>query len=217
MTSKQQPGMVFRVTSTFNPKLLVAAHKRVANHCNRHTMEYHGRVHLPDHFKPGAGQKYGYKPRRSVIGLKFLYRTNRAAYDKVKKLKGPNGRTQNRGLYKDVKAASGLDPLEWSGQTRRMVTNPFNRKVTATSTRGRLVVRTPNYVSSRLKSNKGGKARQMQAQALERSAELEVMTAGEIRTLRKVFGDEYVAAQKPGHPKAAQLKIQLRQRSRRKR
>jgi hypothetical protein len=209
-------GMTISTSANFNPQLMDGAHKRISNHCNRVVMAYHWEHHLPDHFKEGAGRKYGYKARRSSISLKFLYRTNRSAYDRIRKLTGKNGKPTARGFYKDVKAALGLDPLEWSGQTRRMIENPINRTITATATRGRLRVRTPNYVASRLKSGKQGRARQMQAQALERAAELEVMTAGEIRKLQKVFGDEYVAVQKVSHPKHAALKITFRQRARRR-
>lgn len=209
-------GVTFNVNANFNPNLLTRSHNKVCNHSNRVVMAYHWEQHLPEHFKQGAGRKYGYRARRSTISLKFLYRSNRSAYDRIRKLTGKDGKPSARGFYKDVKAALGLDPLEWSGQTRRMVENPINRTITATAKRGRLRVRTPNYVASRLKAGKQGRARQMQAQALERAAELEVMTAGEIRKLQKVFRDEYVAVQKVGHPKHASLNLTFRQRSRRR-
>jgi hypothetical protein len=217
MTGKGTGGVTFKTRTNFNPDLMVRSHNKASNNANRVTMQYHADEHIPEHFKPGAGRKYGYKQRRSVISLGFLFRQNRAAYDRVKKLAGKNGDTFiKRGLYKDVKSLLGRNPLVWSGETRQMATNSANQKVTATATRGRLRIKTPSYVASRLKAGKSGKARQMQRQALERAAEMEAMTAGEIRTLRKVFRDEYVAVQKPSHPKFATLGIKFRQRARRR-
>ena len=217
MTGKPSGGITFKTRTNFNPKLLTRSHNKASNNANRVSMQYHADKHIPGHFKPGAGKKYGYRQRRSVISLGFLARQNRSAYDRVKKLAGKNGdRFISRGAYKDVKSILGRPPLVWSGETQRMVNSASNQKVTATATRGRLKIRTPSYVASRLKAGKSGKARQMQRQALQRAAELEAITAGEIRKLRKVYGDEYVAVQKPTHPKFASLGITFRQRSRRR-
>jgi hypothetical protein len=215
MTAASQ-GVTFKARPNYDPDLLPRVHKRIVRHCNQVVMEYHAENHLEEHFKPGAGRKYGYAQRRSVISLKFLYRENRAAYDKITKLKGKDGKPTSRGFYKDVKAALGLDPLVFTGRTREMVTSRRNWKITATPARGKLVVRTPNYVASRLKSGKQGRARQMQREALKRAAELEVMTVGEIQKLQRVFRDEYLAVQRPDHPMHAKLKITFRQRSRRR-
>ena len=217
MTRKTSGGVTIKTRTNFNPNLMVRSHNKASNNANRVTMQHHADNHIKTHFETGAGRKYGYKQRRSVISLGFLYRQNRAAYDKVKKLSGKNGDTFiKRGAYKDVKALLGRPPLVWTGKTKEMVLNPANQKVTATATRGRLKIRTPSYVASRLKAGKSGRARQQQRQALQRAAELESMTAGEIRRLRKVFGDEYVAVQKPSHPKFASLGIKFRQRKRRR-
>ena len=215
MTEASQ-GVTFKARPNFNPDLLPRVHNRIVRHCNRVVMEYHAENHLEDHFKAGAGRKYGYSPRRSVISLKFLYRENRSAYDKVTKLKGKDGKPSSRGFYKDVKAALGLDPLVFTGRTRSMVTSKNNWTITSTPKRGKLVVRTPNYVASRLKAGKQGRARQMQREALKRAAELEVMTVGEIQKLQRVFRDEYLAVQRPEHPEHQRLKITFRQRSRRR-
>lgn len=209
-------GVTFKSRPNFNPNLLPRVHNRIVRHCNRVVMEYHAENHLEEHFKPGAGRKYGYSQRRSVISLKFLARENPSAFQSVRKLKGPNGKPTSRGFYKDVKAALGLDPLVFTGRTRSMVTSKNNWKITSTPKRGKLVVRTPNYVASRLRSGKQGRARQMQREALKRSAELEVMTVGEIQKLQRVFRDEYLAVQRPDHPMHAKLKITFRQRSRRR-
>lgn len=207
--------MTFNTRRNFNPRLLPRSHKRVTRYVNRFVMDHHWRENLPDHFEPGAGRKYGYARRTSVISLRFLRRTNRGAYDRIRKLKGKDGKPTSRGFYKDVKKALDLNPLEFSGDTRRMVTNVTNRKITSTANRGRLTVRTPNYVASRLKSGKGGRARQMQREALKRAAELEAMTPREIITLRKVFGDEYAEVQRnPSHPQHGL--VVYRQRARRR-
>jgi hypothetical protein len=210
-------GIRITTRTNFNPKLMTRSHNAASNNANRVAMQFHADNHLKEHFKPGAGRRYGYPQRRSVINLGFLARQNRGAYNRVKKLGGKNGDTFfSRGAYKDVKHILGRPPLVWSGKTREMVLNPANQKVTATATRGRLKVRTPSFVASRLRANKSGRARQMQREALQRGAELESMTAGEIRTLRKVYGDEYVAIQKTNHPLHAKLGIKFRQRSRRR-
>jgi hypothetical protein len=218
MTGKKTGGITIKTRTNFNPKLLTRSHNKASNNANRVAMQYHADKHIPEHFKPGAGKKYGYSQRRAVISLGWLARQNRSAYDRVKKLKNADGsRFLQQGFYKDVKSILGRPPLVWSGETQRMVTSSSNQKVTATATRGRLKIRTPSYVASRIdKRNKSGKARQMQRQALIRTAELEAITAGEIRKLRKVYGDEYVAVQKPTHPKFASLGIKFRQRSRRR-
>jgi len=217
MTKQTPGGITIKTRTNFNPNLMVRSHNKAANNANRVAMQYHADHHIETHFEQGAGRRYGYKHRRSVINLGFLARQNRAAYDRVKKLGGENGDTFfSRGAYKDVKAILNRNPLVWTGKTRDMVLNPANQKITATATRGRLKIRTPSYVASRLKAGKTGKGRQMQRQALERAAELESMTPGEIRRLRKVFGDEYVAVQKPNHPKFHTLGIKFRQRARRR-
>lgn len=210
-------SITIKTRTNFNPNLMVRSHNAASNNANRVAMTYHAEKHIPEHFKAGAGRKYGYRRRTSSINLGFLARQNRAAYDRVTKLAAKNGdRFFRRGAYKDVKAILGRAPLVWSGETREMALNENNQKVTATATRGRLRIRTPSYIASRLKRGKTGKARQSQREALKRAAELEAMTAGEIRKLRKVFGDEYVAIQKPNHPLHAKLGIKFRQRARRR-
>jgi hypothetical protein len=203
--------------SNFNPNLMVRSHNAASNNANRVAMTYHAQKHIPEHFKAGAGRKYGYRRRTSSINLGFLARSNPGAYSRVKRLASKGGdRFFVLGAYKDVKSVLGRPPVVWSGETREMATNASNQKVTATATRGRLRIRTPSYIASRLKRGKTGKARQSQREALKRAAELEAMTAGEIRKLRKVFGDEYVAIQKPNHPLHAKLGIKFRQRARRR-
>jgi len=197
----------------FKSKLLPRSHKAVSRACNAYVMRVHADKHLDEHFKRGAGRKYGYSQRRSSVTLSFLRQANPAAYATIKRLSF-RGKTTNRGLYKDVKAALGLGPLEFTGRTREMVLNKFNQNITSTPKRGRLEVKTPAYVTSRIRI-RGQAIRQKQMQALQRKAELEAITEGELRSLRKAWRGEYLNIQNnPSHPEHKHVAFRQRRKRR---
>lgn len=194
----------------FSEDLLPRSHKAVTRESNRVTLEQHARTNLKKHFETGAGARYGYAQRRSVISISYLQRTAPGVYSQIRRLKF-RGRETNLALYKDVKQALGLGPLQFSNQTRQSVLNPANQRVTATPSRGRLRVRTPTYFASRFRGNKFG---QRQAQALERFSELEAVTRQEIADLLRRFRKEYTDIQEPGHPKHSLVARRSRRRRR---
>jgi len=187
------PQIRLRTFANFQHKLMPRSHKAVSRVANRKAMEYHWEKHLPEHTQAGAGTRYGYKQRRSVIGIGWLQRTDATSYARIRKLT-MRGRVTNLAAYKDVKSALGLRPLVWSGDTERRLKNPINRKITSTPKGGRLQVRLGSYATTRLdpRAFRDGRPTQKQRQARERAAEIEALTVGEIRTLRKVFKAEYL-------------------------
>lgn len=191
------------VTYSLAPKVLPRVHAAVVAECNRRAMRQHAAEHLQQHFEAGAGSRYGYNQRRSTINLAFLYRTNRAAWDRVPKIQSTRfnrgnrkweltGKLLNRARYRDVKTVLGLHPLEWSGGLRRAVLDPANQKITATQHRSRMRLKTPPMVASRVKDSKGRTGGQMQREALQRHAEIQAITAGEMRSLRAGWKKNYL-------------------------
>lgn len=196
----------------FSDRLLPRSHKAVARATNRHIMWFHHREHMPKHFERGAGTRYGYARRTSTVSAR---RIDAAIKKQLTILKA--GRNKGRVFYKDLKAALGLAPLVFTGETRSMVLAPALTQVRATSNRGRLVMKSPEYVASRFrKANPNQRVKQAQQEALKRSAELEAITSGEISALLAEFRREYVDimqnAANPNHHLAV-----FRQRRRRQR
>jgi len=205
------------VTYSLAPRVLPRVHAAVVRECNRRAMQHHAAVDLPRHFETGAGTRYGYAQRRSTINLAWLYRTDRAAWERVPKIQATRlsadkkrwektGKLLNKARYRDVKAVLGMQPLVWSGQFRSMVLNPSNQKITATQNRSRLMLKTPPWVSSRIRRDKGEPAKQMQLEALERHAEMQAITPGELRSIRAGFKRDYLEIMNdPTNPRHAFL------------
>lgn len=205
------------VNYSLAPRVLPRVHSAVLRECNRRAMVLHAKQDLPRHFEDGAGTRYGYEQRRSTLNLAWLYRTDRASYDRVNKLKR-RGKTINRGFYAQVKAVLGLKPLEWSGQLRRQVLAPINQVIRATPSRSTLRIKTPVYATSRIRLADGGLATQMQSEALRRSAELQAITPGELRAIRADFKRNYLEVMRdptnPRHTFLAGHGVILRRRAR---
>lgn len=181
------------ITTRGAAKVLPRVHKKIIRECNRRTMAYRVEKLLPQHFAPDAAEKYHYEQRQSTINLGWLFRTNRALWEKVPKLKGRGGKVLNRAHYRDVKSILGLEPLVWTGSLRKAVLNPTNvTNIRATPSRATLVIKKTGYATSSLRPREGlVKYAQKQAQALQRSSEVEAITPGERRHLRAYFAQQY--------------------------
>lgn len=204
------------VTYSLAPRVLSRVHAAVVRECNRRAMQQHAQDHIKLHFEPDAGTRYRYEQRRSTINLAFLWRTDRAAWQRVPKLqrmqRGKDGRwertgsTINMARYRDVKIALGYGQLVWSGALKRSVLNPAMQKITATQHRSTLYLKTPPWVTSRIRRDKGEPAKQMQLEALQRHAELQAITPGELRSIRAGFKRNYLDIMSdPANPRHAFL------------
>lgn len=206
------PKIQLTAITNFSHRLLPRSHAKVSRAASFKAMDHHWEHHLPEHFEADAPTRYGYHRRRSSISVSqaFLKRN------------GMTGSSRGRIAYETFKKIQGLKPLEWSGETRNMVTNPFFRKITTHKERGgKLEVKTPAYVSSRLKQRPAGepvwsRGRQMAVEALKRAAELEAMTRTEIITLQRVWRAEYLAiTNDKSHPLHSEI-VNFRRRARRR-
>lgn len=188
------PITVARMITNFNTKLTVRSHGKVSREVNKFVMDYHWRVHIPQHFKPGAGRRYGYRRRTSIISIGWMRKSKPLLYASITKL-SYDGKPSSRARYTHVKKVLGRGPLVWSGETKLRTERKAFRAITATQKRGRLTITTPPWLTSRIRRTDGQPVRQMQMQALERQAELEVMTEAELNTLGRQYRDEYLAIQ----------------------
>lgn len=208
------PITIVSMVTDFSEKLLVRSHKQISNKVNRFVMDYHWKEHIPLHFKAGAGNRYGYSRRDSVISVGWLKRSKPMIYSRIPRLTF-EGRQTNLAKYKDVRNALGGGPLKWTGESEVRATSLAFRKITATSNRGRLQIFMPPYITSRVRLRDGQPMRQKQMQALERMAEIEVMTNGEITTLARQWRDEYVRIQTDAsHPHHGLVRFRRRRRRR---
>lgn len=191
------PTVSVRRYQNFSDRLLPRSHKAVANATNRVVMWFHHREHMPKHFEQGAGARYGYARRTSTVSAR---RIDAAIKKQLTILK--SGSAAGRVFYKDLKAALGLNPLVFTGETRSMVLSTAMTQVRATSNRGRLIMKSPPYVASRFKKqNPNQRVKQAQQEALKRSAELEAITSGEVAALLAEYRREYVdVMQNPANP-----------------
>ena len=124
----------------------------------RRGAEYHAERHIPKHFKPGAASLYGYA-RRTKRYQEFKRRVT--------------GKTQ---------------PLVFTGQTQKEATDPGNRKITATSTRGAKLSFKISLkgISGRFRFKAGQRfLTEQQEQQLARKNELEAITASELDAIAK--------------------------------
>lgn len=195
------PVLGATVDYSMAPKVKPRVHAAVLKECNKRVMQEHARLHIPRHFEAGADKRYGYRSRLSTVGLAFIYRNNRAAYDRIPKISKNrlDSKTGNvslfqtaKAMYQDVKNVLGYGPLVWSGALKQQVTNPANQVVRGTQYGSSLTIKTPVYATSRIKLKSGKRATQMQKEALRRAAELQAITEGEQRTLRAIFRREYL-------------------------
>jgi len=206
------PKIQLTAITNFSHKLLPRSHAKVSRAASFAAMNYHWQHHLPRHFENDAPKRYGYHRRTSSLNVSQAFLKRNGLADT----------RRGRVAYETFKRLQNLKPLTWSGQTRGMVTNPFFRKITTHKERGgKLEVKTPAYVSSRLKPRPSGESvwsrgRQMAVEALKRAAEMEAMTAKEIDTLQKVWRAEYIDITKnPAHPLHKEI-VQFRRRARRR-
>ena len=198
--------------TNFNTQLTVRSHGKVSREVNRFVMDYHWAKHLPNHFKPGAGRRYGYRRRTSIISIGWMRKSKPLLFAQVS-LKRNDGKPSGRARYSILKKALGRGPLVWSGETKMRTERKAFRKITATQKRGRLIITTPPWLTSRIRRSDGQPMRQRQMQALERQAELEVMTEAEINTLGRQYRDEYLAIQNnPTHRHHGLVRMRTRRR-----
>ncbi len=208
------PAIQLTAITNFSHKLLDRSHAKVSRASSHKAMEYHWEFHLPEHFEEGAAKKYGYHRRTSSIHVRSDFQLQHGL--------ATQGRERAHVAYATFKKIVGLEPMVWSGETRGMVTSVYFRKITTHKERGgKLEVKTPSYITSRLNPRPSGdpvwsRGRQMQLEALKRAAELEAMTQGEIDKLQKVWRAEYLEiTQNPSHPLHKEI-VHFRRRARRR-
>ena len=161
------------VTTSYprDPRLFERDHARFMRDTLRDAMALHHTRHIPWHFEKFAPSKYGYLPRRS--------------------------------RYQARKDKLGLPPLvspnpETSGELRTAMTQ--FRQITATQTRGRLILRLPfRGGTGRMKKIGNGGLTQSQKNVMARIAEMEVIAADEREYLMNFVGANYAhLANQPG-------------------
>ncbi len=188
------------ITTRGIAKVLPRVHRKIMRECNRRTMAHRFTEMLPRHFAPGAGFIYRYEARTSSINLAWLYRSDRAAWERVPKIqsrkldrktgKWSPGKITNRGRYQNVKNVLGLEPLVWTGLLRKSVLDRANlAQIRATPSRATLAIRKPSYATSSIKDL--GYRLQKQGQALQRNSEIEAINKGEVEDLKRFFASEY--------------------------
>lgn len=187
------PIMTVEITLPRDPALFQRDHNRFAREANRYAAEYHWRHHIPRHFQSFAKTKYGYFKRTEKYQKRKINLVGRKP-DNV-----------------------------FSGRSQREMTNN-TPKWPATPKGARLIMKMPigagtgrildAAAAARLhaagkRKNKGFTERQAQSQinVIRRKAEMESVSADEVRTLMRVRNDKYVQqANEPGVKKRIRIR-----------
>ncbi len=185
-----------KMVVTTDPTLYVADHNRFLRNGFIAAAKYHHDQHIPQHFKPGAIERYGYKRRTSMA--------NAGIFEAVGLFPWQPGERRNQ-PYQAFKDKLGLPPNVLSGALQQMTGLQY--KITATSTKGsRLTMPTPQYAggaTGRIRPKRGqDQITTQQYNILARQAELEAITERELVQLAKVVDERYTnLANTPGIPR----------------
>lgn len=187
------PIMTVTVTLPRDPALFVRDHNRFSRAANVLAAQYHWQKHIPRHFQSFAAAKYGYQQR--------------------------SGKYRKR----KIKLVGNQPDMVFSGRSRRMMTGT-QPTIRATPKGSTLIMRLPidggtgkildAAAAARLfaagkRSHKGFTQRQVnsQVQIVRRVAEMQAVSADEIRTLAEVRATEYVRlANQPGVKKRIRIR-----------
>jgi hypothetical protein len=184
-----------KLTVTADPRLYTRDHNTFVRNAFRYAAQFHHDHHIPRHFLPFAGAKYGYKRRTSMA--------NAGIFEAVGLNPWSPGEKRNQ-PYQDFKNKLGLPDNVLSGALRQMTTSQY--KITATSTKGaKLTMPVPPYAggaTGRLRMKKGQtEITDQQRNILDRQAEIEAISPDEINKLHEVMEDRYCnLANTPGIP-----------------
>ena len=180
---------------TTDPRLYTRDHNRFVRNAYIEAAKYHHANHIPNHFKPGAIERYGYKPRTSMA--------NAGIFERVGLFPVSPGERRNA-PYQQFKDKLGLPPNVLSGALRQMTGLQY--KITATSTKGaKLTMPTPDYAggsTGRIRPKAGqDRPTTQQYNILARQAELEAITQRELDKLAEIIEERYTnLANTPGVP-----------------
>lgn len=217
------PHIRMRMLQNFEHRLLKRSFNQVSREASRKALEHHAEVNIPRHFEANAPRRYGYSRRTSFVSISALNLPESTKASLRIKYRG------SRIPYTHAKKRLGLSPMKWSGETQRMTSNPFFRKITYTSTKGgKLTIRMPAYITSRIRvrrisfldqvKGKTYQPTQQQEEAIRRASEMEAITPKEVSDLQQIWRREFLAINNnPSHPKHHLVKLRQRAAHRRRR
>ncbi|MES2793214.1 MAG: hypothetical protein V4719_26630 [Planctomycetota bacterium] len=187
------PKTDIEITFPRDPSLLQSDHRNFLRESNYFMAEYHFHKHMPRHFEPFAGAKYGYLKRSD----KYNKRKLRIVGHKIDNVfSGASRReiTTKRQIVATPKGAKLKMRLPVEGVTGRLMDEDAARRI----------------ARAKGKTFNGFTQRQVSARIniLKRAAEMEVVAKDETNTLIRVRADEYTRlANQPGIQKRVRVRI----------